>query len=112
MAQLLGAISALTLTAQATAAISSMQLVGFDGAPAGDGGAVLGVARTDAAIGDNVALDVIAVLDLIAPTAIPKGSAIQSNVDSAPIVKAAGIQIGTALTAALNPGDIVKVLIK
>ena len=112
MAQLLGAISALTITSQATAAISSLQFVGFDGAPAGDGDAVLGVARTDAGIGDNVAVDVIAVLDLIAGAAIPLGSAIQSNADGAPIAKAAGVQIGTAITAAANPGDIVKILIK
>jgi hypothetical protein len=112
MGPLQGSISALTITAVATAEVASKQLVGFDGAPAGDGDAILGVAQTDAAIGAAFATDVIGVFDLVAGAAIPAFSAVQSNADGAPIVKAAGAQIGTALTAAANPGDIVKILIK
>jgi hypothetical protein len=112
MGPLQSSISALTITSVATAAIAAKQLVGFDGAPAADGGAVLGVAQTDAAIGAAFAVDVIGVHDLIAGAAIPAGSAVQSDADGAPIVLAGGQQAGFALTAAANPGDLVKILIK
>ena len=127
MGPLQGSISALTITVVATAAVASKQLVGFDGAPAGAGEAVLGVAQTDAAVGDAFAVDVIGVFDLVSGAAVPAGSAVQSDANSKPIVrpepeeddtddqkaaKAALVQVGTALTAATNPGDLVKILIK
>lgn len=112
MGPMLSTISILTVTAEATAEIWSKQLVGFDGAPAGDGEEVLGVAQTDAAVGQPFSVDVIGVIELIAGAAIPAGSEVQSNANGAPIVKAAGARIGVAVTAAANPGDIVKVLFK
>ena len=112
MGPLQGSISALTITVVATAAVASKQLVGFDGAPAGAGEAVLGVAQTDAAVGDAFAVDVIGVFDLVSGAAVPAGSAVQSDANGKPIIKADGTRIGTALTAAANPGDLVKILIK
>ncbi len=112
MGPLQSSISALTITTTATAGVTSRQLVGFDGAPAGDGDTILGVAQTDAAAGAAFAVDVIGVFDLVAGAAIPAGSPVQANANAAPIVKAAGAQIGTALSAAAKPGDIVKILIK
>lgn len=112
MGPLQGSISSLTVTAVASAPVAARQLVGFDGAPAGDGVAVFGVARTDADPGRAFAIDVIGVFDLIAGAAIPAFSPLQSDAGGAPIVRTAGVHIGTALTAAANPGDIVKVLIK
>ena len=102
----------LRFTAVAIAEVASKQFVGFDGAPAGDGDAILGVAQTDAATGTAYAVDVIGVFDLVAGAAIPAGSEVQSDANGKPIVKAAGAHDGTALTAAANPGDIVKILIK
>ena len=112
MGPLQGAISALTITTVATAEVASKQLIGLDGAPADAGEAVLGVAQTDAANGEAFAVDVIGVFDLVSGAAIPAGSAIQSDANGKPIVKADGIRIGTALTAAANPGDLVKILIR
>lgn len=112
MGPLQSSISVLTITAVATAKITAKKFVGYNGAPAGAGEAVLGIAQTDAATGDAFAVDVIGVFDLVAGAAIPAGSAVQVDAQGAPIVKAAGVQIGTALTAAANPGDIVKILLK
>ncbi len=112
MGPLQGSISALTITCVATAAVSARQLVGFNGAPAVAGGAILGVAQTDAEIGTAFAVDVIGVFDLVAGAAIPAFSAVQAGAGGMPIVQAAGTRIGTALTAAANPGDIVKVIVK
>ena len=120
MGPLQGSISALTITVVATAAVASKQLVGFDGAPAGAGEAVLGVAQTDAAVGDAFAVDVIGVFDLVSGAAVPAGSAVQSDANGKPIVRPepeedadpVPVQVGTALTAAINPGDLVKILIK
>lgn len=112
MGPILSKISVLSDTVVATAGITANQFVGFDGAPAGAGAAVLGVAMTDAAAGDALAIDIIVIRDLIAGGAIPAGSAVQSDANGAPIVKAAGAQAGIALTAAANAGDVVKILVK
>ena len=112
MGPLQSTIATLSVTAVATAEIAAKQLVGFDGAPAGDGDPVYGVAQYAAKAGDAFAIDVICITDLVAPAPIPAGSPVQSNADGAPAVKAAGTQIGTAITAAANPGDLVKILIK
>lgn len=112
MGPLLGSISALAATSVATAAVNSGQFVGFDGAPAGAGDDIFGVAKSDATIGMAFAVDVIGIIDLIAGAAIPAFSAVQSDANGAPVVLAGGTRVGTALTAAANPGDVVKVLIK
>lgn len=112
MGPLLSSISVLSLTATATAAVKAKQFVTVAGAPAGAGEAVLGVSQTDAAARAAFAVDAIGVFDMRSGAAIALGAEVQSDADGLPITKAAGVGVGIALTAAANPGDIVKILIK
>lgn len=112
MGPLLSTMVKLSFTAIATADIKALQLVGFNGAPTGAGDAVYGVAATDAKAGDEFTVNIITIQDFIAPAAISKGSAVQSNADGAPVVEAGGATFGVALTAADNPGDLVSILVK
>ena len=112
MGPLQSTIATLTATVVATADISAKQFIGFNGAPAGDGDPVYGVSHYDTATGDAGAVDVICIVDMVAPAPIPAGSPVQSDANGAPVVRTAGVQIGTAITAAVNPGDLVKLLIK
>lgn len=111
MAPILGHISALTITIQASAALTAHQLVGLDGAPAGAGEPIIGVARTACEAGDDVAVDVLGVMTLTAAAAINQGDAVASDANGAPVANAVG-SFGYALTTAANPGDLVSVLIK
>lgn len=112
MGPLKGVISAMTITVEATGDVSEGRYVTALGAQAGDGDAAIGVARTDEVSGRPVAVDVIATVDMVAGAAIAKGARVQANADGLPITKDAGADNGIALTAAANPGDIVKILIK
>jgi hypothetical protein len=112
MGPLMSSISTLSVTAVAQGAIEANRFVTVDGMQAGDGEAILGVSQYEAKIGDAVAVDVICVRDMVAGAAIALGAEVQSNATGQPITKAAGQVAGRALTAAANPGDIVKILVK
>ncbi len=112
MGPLQSTISVLTISMVAQADVEAIRFVTPASVQAGDGEAVLGVTRNSEKAGRAVAVDVIAVVDMVAGAAIAQGDSVQSNADGLPITKAAGADAGLALTAAANPGDIVKVLIK
>lgn len=111
MSKMLSSISILELTRIAAADISAHGFVGFDGRMAGDGAAVLGVAKTDAKAAAAFGVDVLGAIDMIAGAAISAGDTVQSNAQAQPIPKAAGAPAGVALTDAANPGDVVKILL-
>lgn len=108
----LTSISVLAITVSLTGSVSAKRFVTVNGAQAGDGEAAIGVARNDEVAGREVTVDAVGVFDMIAGAAIAKGDQVQSDADGKPITKAAGAVNGQALTAAVNPGDIVKILIK
>ncbi|KIC38153.1 hypothetical protein RA27_20525 [Ruegeria sp. ANG-R] len=112
MGPLLSSISILPITVTLTGDVSAHRFVTVAGAQAGDGDAVLGVSHNDEVSGRAVAVDVIGVRDMIAGAAIAQGVEVQSDANGQPITRAAGTAAGRALTAAANPGDIVKILIK
>ncbi|WP_171182204.1 capsid cement protein [Ruegeria sp. HKCCD8929] len=112
MGPLLTSISTLSISVLLTENVSAHRFVTVDGAQAGDGSAVLGVSHNDEVAGRAVAVDVVGVRDMIAGAAIAKGAEVQSDANGQPITMAAGAAAGLALTAAANPGDIVKILIK
>lgn len=112
MGPLQSSISALSITMTAAADVGAMRFVTAANIQAGDGEKVLGVTRYSEKAGRAVAVDVIAVVDMVAGAAIAQGEEVQSNADGLPIPRAAGIAAGSALTAAVNPGDIVKILLK
>ena len=112
MGPLLSSITILPLSGIASAPVVAKQLIGFDDAPAGAGDLVKGVAQYDAKTGDAFEVGAIGVFDLIAGAAITKGDKIQSDAASKPIPLNGGETFAIALTSAVNPGDVVKVLIK
>lgn len=105
-------IITLQFTAVATAAITARQLVGFDGAPAGDSGLVKGMAQNAAAIGDAVAVTMIGISDMTAGAVIAAGDEVRSDATGLPVPLGVGNNpFGRALTAA-QAGERVTVLIK
>lgn len=112
MGPLQGAISAMTITVELTGDVNETRFVTAAGAQAGDGEEAIGVSHNAEVAGRAVAVDVVAAVDMVAGAAIAKGARVQSDANGQPITKAAGADNGIALTAAANPGDIVKVLIK
>ncbi|MGR3760896.1 DUF2190 family protein [Roseobacteraceae bacterium NS-SX3] len=112
MGPILSHISCLTFTLQLTGAVAERRFVTAAGAQAGDGEAAIGVSRNGEAAGRSVTIDAVTVVDMVAGAAIARGAEVQSDADGKPVAKAAGALTGTALTAAANPGDIVKILIK
>lgn len=112
MGPLLSSIPVLTLSVTLTGNVTAHRFVTVAAAQAGDGDAALGVSQYDEVTGREVSVDVIGTHDMIAAAAIPLGSEVQSNADGQPIPKAAGATTGIALTAAANPGDVVKILLK
>lgn len=112
MGPILSSISALNFTTVLTGGVSAHRFVTVAGAQAVDGEAAIGIARNDEVAGRAVTIDAVGVFDMIAGAAIAQGAQVQSDADGKPITKAAGAANGVALTAAVNPGDIVKILIK
>ena len=110
---LLATTNTLTDTVVAAAPIAERQLVAFDDAPAGADEAVKGVAANDAATGEAVAVTLIGIVDLVAGGAIAKGAKVVSDANGAPVTIGAGVNpFGTALTAAAQAGDRVRILIR
>ncbi len=97
-------ISLLTLSVIAAAALTEGQPVAYDGTVAADGAAIKGVAETDAAIGDRVALTAIGTGIATAGAVIAEGALVQVSGGKF-ITKAAGISVGRALQAAGADGD-------
>jgi len=112
MGKKLSSICVLSFNATLTSNVSTHRFVNANSAQAGDGEAAIGVAANDEASGNDVAIEAVGVFDMVAGAAIAKGAEVQSNANGQPITKAAGAANGLALTAAANPGDIVKILIK
>lgn len=112
MGPLQSSISAMTLTSELTADVSAIRFVTVFGTQAGAGEDILGVSRYAGKPGDAIAVDTIAAVDMVAGAAIERGKRVQSDADGLPVTKADGADAGLALTAALNPGDIVKILVK
>ncbi len=112
MGQKLSSICALSFTATLTSDVSTHRFVNVNNAQAGDGEAAIGIAANDEKSGRDVSIEAIGVFDMIAGAAIAKGVQVQSDANGQPITKAAGAVNGLTLTAAANPGDIVKILIK
>lgn len=112
MGQKLSSICTLSFTTTLTSDVSTHRFVNVNSAQAGDGEAAIGVAANDETADNAVTVKAIGVFDMIAGAAIAKGADVQSDASGKPITKATGVATGLALTAAVNPGDIVKILIK
>lgn len=101
----------LTTTVVATDAVLAERFVGFDGKPCAAGKTALGVADTDADAGDAVGVNVLGIIAVEAGAAFEAGAAIQSDAEGRAVAKTGSNAVaGTALDAATQAGDFVRIL--
>jgi len=104
-------IEILSLPVVATGAITSRRFVTVAGAQAAAGGNALGVARSDAAIGEACPVDVMGTAVVEAGAAVAAGAAVEADASARAITNAAGVKLGRALEAAAAAGDFIEVLL-
>ena len=104
-------ISLLPLAIAAAAAITAERFITVTGAVATAGGNAVGVATTNAAIGDYVSTDVIGTSVVTAGAAIVKGVAIEVGAGGKAITKSSGVTVARALQAATADGERIEVLL-
>lgn len=103
-------IPILTLSILATAVIAERQAIGHDGAVAGAGEEIFGLATSDAASGEMVAADVLGTGIGTAGATVEAGEALEVGATGQLIPLAAGTQVGRALTGG-GAGAAIEVLL-
>lgn len=105
------AISKLNLAILASALVAAERFVTAAGAPAVAAGNALGVARSDAAVGEMIPVDVLGTAVVTAGGAIAKDARIQVGADGKAVTLAAGKAVAVALQAAAADGDRIEVFL-
>ena len=93
----------------ATAALTNARAVSALGALPAAGARSLGFAKFDAPIGTRVSVAVTGSTNAEAGAAIPLGSALELDALGRVIVRATGVQVGSALMAAAAAGDRIEI---
>lgn len=93
-------IPLLTLTRKASAALTKYQLITALGAVASAGEAAFGAVTTDAALGDDIAVDVLGTTIVVASAAIADGAKVQVAAGGKVVTATTGVPVGQALQAA------------
>lgn len=96
----------LTLPVKATAALTKQRFVTIDGTVPAAAASAFGVARTNAAINEKVAVDNLGSTVVEAGAPIAKGAAVEVGANGKAAPKAAGVTVGRALSAATADGDL------
>ena len=106
-------IPVLTLSVKATAALTANRFVTGGGAVATAAGRALGVARTDAAIGEYAPVDVIGMAVVAAGAAIAAEALIEVGAAGKAVTKSAGIVVGRLAPGAVAAadGDLIEVIL-
>lgn len=104
-------IPLLTLSIAAAAAISENQAVGYDGNVATAAGAMKGLAISDAAIGDQLGVDVLGTSIGIAGGAVADEAELEVGAGGKLVTKAAGKVVARALQAAAADGDLIEIML-
>lgn len=104
-------ISLLSLSIAAAVALTAERFVTAAGAVAGAAGNAVGVASTDAAIGELCPVDVLGTAVITAGAAIAKGAAIEVGAAGKGVTLAAGKKVAVALEAAAADGDRIEALL-
>lgn len=106
-------IALLALTAVATGAVTAARFVTPAGAQAGAAANTLGVARTDAAIGQAFPVDVLGTAVVEAGAAIAAGAAVQTDAQGRAITRDAGPTVARLApgSSAAAAGDLVEVIL-
>lgn len=106
-------IPLLTLSVQATAALTKDRFVTAGGAVATAAGRALGVTRSDAAIGERAPVDVLGTTVVTAGGAIAADAALEVGADGKAVTLAAGVQVGRLApgSVAAADGDLVEIVL-
>lgn len=104
-------ISILTLSIAAIAAITETRAVGFDGGVPAAGAAMKGLAISDAAIGEQVGVDVLGTSIATAGGAFAKGAELEVGAAGKLVAKTTGVVVARAEQAAAADGDKVEVFL-
>ncbi|WKE65067.1 DUF2190 family protein [Gallaecimonas kandeliae] len=102
--------SLLGLCAIASAAVTANTFVGWDNATATAAGNAKGVARSDAALGAALPVDIIGTAVVKATGAIADGDALEVGANGTATVKSAGVTVARALQSVAD-GELCEVLL-
>lgn len=95
----------------ATAALTADRFCTLVGAVPAGGAAGCGVAHSDAAIGDRIAVEVAGVYQVVAGAAVAINALVETDAQGRAVTKSAGTTLGRALEAATAAGDVIEVLL-
>lgn len=106
-------IPLLTLSVQATAALTKDRFVTAAGAVATAAGRALGVTRSNAAIGERAPVDVLGTTVVVAGAAIAADAAVEVGATGKAVTLAAGVKVGRLApgSSAAADGDLVEVVL-
>lgn len=104
-------IQILTLAMKAAVAITGERFVDATGNVAAAAGNAIGVAESDAKIGDVFPVIALGTAIVSAAGAIAKGAGVEVGANGQAATLAAGKKVGTALQTAVNAGDRIEVLL-
>lgn len=102
----------LTTTVKATGKVVANRFVTFAGKQALANEAVFGVSPYDADEGDTLAVDVLGIAVVEAGGAVAVGAKVDADAQGCAVTHASGEVAGTALTAAAEAGDLIRVFLK
>ncbi len=105
--------SIFTLTATASGTISAHRFVANDSSQAGNAANTMGVARTDAADGEALPVDMLGTAIVEAGAVIAAGAAVQTDANGRAITKAAGPTVARLMPgeSAGAVGDLIEVIL-
>lgn len=104
-------IPAQTLSVVAAGTITKRRFVTAAGVQAGAAANTLGVARTDALSGEDLAVDNLGTTEVEAGAAIALGAAIETSASGKAVARAAGPTVARALQAAAGDGSVIEVVL-
>lgn len=104
-------ISMMALTVIATAALTANRAASIAGAVPAAGATSFGIARSDAAIGEAVTVDVMGTAIAEVGAAVAKGAALEVGANGKLITKTSGVTVARALEAGAGDGSMIEVLL-
>ncbi|MDR2221012.1 MAG: DUF2190 family protein [Methylobacillus sp.] len=104
-------IAILTLTIVADGDITANRFVNHIGQQAGEDDNALGVARSNAALGESLSVDVVGTAIVEAGGAIAPGDALSADTDGRAVVAGSGALLARALEPADAAGALIEVLL-
>lgn len=107
----IGSVPLLTIPVKATALLTAGRAVTGLGAIPAAAARILGIARTNAAIGETISVDVDGTSPGEAGAAIAVDQALEVDASGRFIPKSSGVTVGRALSSATAAGQLIEVLL-